>query len=323
MLNFDNHFKDLFDHTNDLIHFLSLDGNIQIVNSSWSKHLGYTLDEIEGQSIYDIIAPESRELYQTYRQEIINEGNSDRMVEISFLKKNGKILIGEGQIGRVITKGNQLYTRAVFRDITFQKLREKENEEVRYRLNKFIQYAPDAVIVINENELISEWNYKAEAIFGFSAVEALGQKLDEMIIPLHYREAHRVGMARFLTTGEGPVLNKTIEITALHKYGHEFAISLSISNVNIDGVWVFIAFIADITERKKQEYKVGAQHNRLKEIAQIQSHEIRGPVSSIIGILALMRDNYNGNKEYLVMMETAVKQLDEKIRTIVKYTEDI
>ena len=112
---------------------------------------------------------------------------------------------------------------------------------------------PDAVIVIDEYQKILEWNPKAEAIFGFTADEVIGSPLSETIIPHKYREAHKKGMAHFLQSGEGPVLNKTIDITALHKKGHEFYINLSISNVKMDGQWLFIAFLSDITERKKTE----------------------------------------------------------------------
>ena len=77
--------------------------------------------------------------------------------------------------------------------------------------------------------------------------------MSETIIPFQYREAHKKGMSHFLRTGVGPVLNKTIEITALHKKGHEYYINLSISSVKVEGEWLFIAFLTDITERKKTE----------------------------------------------------------------------
>ncbi|BAV09456.1 PAS domain S-box-containing protein [Filimonas lacunae] len=82
---------------------------------------------------------------------------------------------------------------------------------------------------------------------------------------------------------------------------------------------VGVAFNAtDITSRKQNEQKLLVQNEKLKEIAQIQSHQVRGPLTSILGILSLIKeDNYQASTEYLLLLEKAAIQMDENIRRIV------
>jgi PAS domain S-box-containing protein len=119
-----------------------------------------------------------------------------------------------------------------------------------------VENSLDGVIAMNSDGQITGWNAQAEVIFGRSRQEMLGQPLAEKIIPERYREAHRRGLGRFLTTGDGPVLNKRIEITALRRDGSEFPVELSIAPAKRAGTLFFSAFIRDITERKRAEEEI-------------------------------------------------------------------
>jgi len=116
-----------------------------------------------------------------------------------------------------------------------------------------LDMALDAVIGMDEQGVITNWNPRAEVIFGWTAGEAIGKKLSEVVIPPQYREAHIRGLRHFLATGQGPVLNRRIEITALRRDGTEFPVELSILPLKVGASYRFNAFIADITERKQAE----------------------------------------------------------------------
>ncbi len=118
-------------------------------------------------------------------------------------------------------------------------------------LATIINTAPDGVVQMNSAGIITRWNAQAEKIFGWPRVEAIGRMLYETIIPPSHREAHTRGIKHFLATGEGPVLNKRIEIIGLHRDGYEFPIELSITPLKVAGKYEFNAFIRDITKEKE------------------------------------------------------------------------
>jgi len=81
----------------------------------------------------------------------------------------------------------------------------------------------------------------------------MGKPMHSLIIPEKYRERHVKGFHNFLITGEGPIINKTIEITALNKKNVEFDVELTVSPATILGKYIFIAFVKDISLRKEME----------------------------------------------------------------------
>src|SRR5688572_24988087 len=91
-------------------------------------------------------------------------------------------------------------------------------------INAVLKTALDGVIVMDTDGVVRGWNDRAARKFGFSAAEVEGRRMSELIIPERYRQAHEAGLARFLTTGEGPVLGKLIEIEALCADGREIPV---------------------------------------------------------------------------------------------------
>jgi PAS domain S-box-containing protein len=141
----------------------------------------------------------------------------------------------------------------------------KQSEE---QVETIFKAAPDAVIVINEKGHVIKWNPKAEHLLGWSQEEAIGKPLTQTIIPERYRESHQKGLQRFLQTGEGHVLGKTVEIQALRKDNTELDIALSISPATVDGKFLFVGFIRDITEQKKSEESLKESEQKFQKAFQ-------------------------------------------------------
>ena len=139
----------------------------------------------------------------------------------------------------------------------------RQSEE---QIQTIFRGAPDAVVAIDREGMVVNWNPKAETLFGWKEKEVLGKPLSETIIPHRYREAHKKGMEHFLKTGQGPVLGKTIEIQAINKSNFEFEVALSISPTVIESGYLFIGFIRDITMQKKADEELKTSRENFRRL---------------------------------------------------------
>jgi two-component system, sensor histidine kinase and response regulator len=165
------------------------------------------------------------------------------------------------------------------------------------RLRLIINTAMDAVITVNAEGLITNWNSEAEEIFGWSAQEALSRKLSELIMPQRYHGDPDLGLQRFFGASGEMTARQRTETTAQHRNGNEFPVEMAISPVKFDGQWIFSIFIRDIRERKRTQKELldakeaAEEANRAKSIFLANmSHELRTPLNAIIGYSEMLEE---------------------------------
>ncbi len=132
------------------------------------------------------------------------------------------------------------------------------------RIRSILEAAHEAFIGVDSNGLITDWNHQAELTLGWSRDEAIGCSLLELVIPERSRDFHRRGLAHFLATGSGPLLNQRLELTALNRSGQEFPVEVTISAMRTGDDYFFGIFLHDISKRKEAERMLRESEERFR-----------------------------------------------------------
>ncbi|HEX5757166.1 MAG TPA: PAS domain S-box protein, partial [Arenimonas sp.] len=147
----------------------------------------------------------------------------------------------------------------------------RANEE---RLRALIASAQDAVVIMDTQGLVVDWNPCAERMFGWTADEAIGARLSELIVPPHLRAQHEKGLRRYVETRQGHIIGRSVELTAVSRGGHEIPIELSLWPLESGGDLLFGAFIHDIYSRKAAERALREQEEKYRLVVENGSEGI-------------------------------------------------
>ncbi|MEC8014966.1 MAG: ATP-binding protein [Pseudomonadota bacterium] len=184
-----------------------------------------------------------------------------------------------------------------------KRLAERTREAVA-RMRAMVTSSLDAILVVDSDGKIQEFNGAAEAIFGYSRAEATGANMADLIVPDHLREAHAEGMERFRTSGQETVIGKgRIQLEAKRKSGEVFPVELSITaskpaEDGEEGETVFVSYLRDISDRIAAERelrnardKALAGERAKAELLTVMSHEMRTPLTGVLGAVDLLSDS--------------------------------
>jgi len=131
--------------------------------------------------------------------------------------------------------------------------------------HRAIEISLDAMVAADEEGKITLWNPAAEKLFGYPAREAIGADVVRLVPP-GLRERHRQGMERFLSTGQGAIIGRVVEVEGLRSDGSLVPVEMSLSAERVDGRWVFMAILRDDTARRRLE---GELKTRLVEVERL------------------------------------------------------
>jgi len=204
---------------------------------------------------------------------------------------------------------NQIDMEKLVQDLKRENEARRESEE---RFQSISNAAQDAVIMMDERGGIAFWNDAAVRMFGYTATEAAGRNLHELIVPRCYHSLHHQGMKTFQSTGRGDAIGRLMELTALRKEGDEFPVELSLASVRLGERWHAVGIVRDITKRKQMEDNL-LRAQRVECIGALaggMAHDLNNILSPIMMATSMLREKikHEVRDELISSIETAAQR---------------
>jgi PAS domain S-box-containing protein len=270
------------------------DGRPDFINHVWLEYTGQTVEFVRSgpEAWMAAVHPDDREVAAKSFWDGVRSGQGF-MMETRFRRvRDGAY---RWHLNRAVAlrdaDGKLLRFVGTSTDIEDLKQSRENLQRTQEMTRLIIDTALDAVITMDARGAITTWNRQAEIIFGWSGSEVIGRIMAETVIPVRQRMAHERGLRHFLATGDGPILQRRIEVTAVRRSGEEFPVELEVMPMKLGDDWVFSAFIRDITETKRAQEQLRDTQAQLAHMARVMTmgeltasiaHEVNQPLSGII-----------------------------------------
>lgn len=185
-----------------------------------------------------------------------------------------------------------------------------------------IDGAMDAIISVDHEHRIVDWNPQATRIFGFTTPEMLGEVWYHHLIVEKFREPFEFLFQQLELTGETPFFNRRQEVPLRRKNGTMVVCEAAIIPVELNGKLTYHAYVRDVTDRNRTRRKLLATNQELQQFASVASHDMKEPlrtISNFSGLLrSRMRDDKDGS-ELLGFVEDAAKRMTKLLEDLIKY----
>jgi PAS domain S-box-containing protein len=288
-------YRDLIEHSIDIIYTMSFSGKITSVNPAVLPLLGYQPEEMIGNNIMDFFRPESRQRVQEEIDRKKSGTRSETFYEVDLRSKDGRFIPFEVNLRIRSDRSEDPDIIGIAREISERKKSEEELRESEERFRTLLQYVPSvAVQGFRPDYTVISWNEASTRMFGHTADEAIGKDIRDLLIPADMREVTTGTCNYMATTGiPGP----SAEQDLLHKDGTRVPVFVSHAVVKIPGKSTILFCIGvDLTERKKAETALRDAEQRLQSILDV------APFGSLVyelhdnGSLVFVSGNQSANR---------------------------
>lgn len=284
--------------TNFAIYMLDPNGRVTIWNRGAERIKGWTEAEIIGRHIELFYTPEDVAAGKP-RADLEQADREGRLEEDSWrLRKDGSEFLASVTITALRDAAGDLRGFGkVIRDVTDQKAAEAAVRRREDHLRSILATVPDAMIVMDEQGVVSSFSAAAEHIFGYTAAEVIGCNV-RMLMPAADERRHDAYLRTYRQTGIKHIMGDVRLQKAVRKSGETFPIELAVGEASIAGERIFTGFIRDLTNRQQTERRVAELQSELIHVSRLSAmgtmastlaHEINQPLTAIVNYLETMR----------------------------------
>ncbi len=227
---------------------VSIDTRNQVTfyNAAAERLWGFRRDEVLGQNVKMLVP----QMFRPQHDELVNANRTtgvDKIVgtsrEVLIERKDGSKVWGSLSLSKV-RMGKQITYTAFVKDITRER-------EARLRMDQTLEQALDAVVSIDENNLVTFFNKAAEQLWGRKREDVLGQNV-KLLVPRGIQPQHDEYVNANRRTGQDKIVGTTREVPIERADGSQRWGSLALSKVQLEGKIVYTAFVKDVTEAVQQ-----------------------------------------------------------------------
>jgi len=287
-------YRSLFDHMLDGFAYCKMiyqDGDpsdfIYLeVNQAFEKLTG--LGNVVGKKVSEII-PGLREanpgLFDTYGR-VASTGRSDQLeIYLDNLKAWFLVSVYSTEPG---------YFTAVFENITERRRIENELKASQRLAEELYESAPDALVTVKQDGIITRINTQAQTLFGYTREELLGRPI-EVLVPGHAQARHLLVQNEFFAKPHTRPMGAGLALSALKKDGLEFPVEIALSPLQLGEELFVTADIRDVSDRKQMEQVLEKRNSILATLHQmtleiVNRHEMDDILRTLLARIGVMLD---------------------------------
>jgi PAS domain S-box-containing protein len=284
-----------------------IDGRYVLINRACEEFLGLTRDKVIGRTIYEILPPQAAELIAARDAELLEQGHAifDTENLLSTVDHGDRYMTAQRLVMRD-DHGRPKYLLTVIDDVTERRLARDKLLEANEMMRAVIDASPVAICGSVPSGALIIWNQAAEDLFGYTAEEAIGRPVSELIVPDDLRESFSESRPKIFS---GACFRNLVE-RRKRKDGSIIDVLLAGAPVfAADGsVRAIVVAVEDITKRKMLEEQL-RQSQKMEAIGQLTgglSHDFNNLLAIIIGNLDLLRERVSGDPDATEAVEEAL-----------------
>ena len=272
LLESEERYLDIFDHTSDLIQCISPEGAFIYTNRTWRTTMGYAEEEVKSLSLPDVLHPDSQLCCQDRFKRLLN-GESLTCIDFKFLTKSGETVHLAGDCGSIIKEGNVISTRGIFKNISDTVRAEAALKASEARYQALYENAPDIYTSINARGEILSINHVGARMLGYEVEELIGESAAKVIHPEDQQAVFEY-VGKYFTN---PTEDNGTEYRKVRKDGSVFWVHQCVRLEQGENEPRLLVISRDITEKHLLEEQLAHQaaHDMLTNLINRREFEIR------------------------------------------------